>query len=210
MILGPIAPAGRFEFRVGDEIASLVDGVAYTGPITIPTSSSKATPKGCHLFIERRLDGLSITAIAPSSTTHRRRAAARRRLVVIPRHAVHPRRLGDDASGSVRMISTSIGKYCGARLRAAAAMTSPSAGPSFSSMKRSNASRDSRRRRRSSLLAWPALWTISPPAPRLPASGGVSKHLLGDVVVDLLRELGRCRQDPTAISPPLRFRDARF
>src|SRR5207247_6932832 len=25
--------------------------------------------------------------------------------------------------------------------------------------------------------------------------GGVPKHLLGDVVVDLLRELGRCRQD---------------
>src|SRR6266446_8513371 len=28
-----------------------------------------------------------------------------------------------------------------------------------------------------------------------PHRGGVSKHLLGDVVVDLLRELGRCRQD---------------
>src|SRR5207245_199029 len=36
MILGPIAPAGRFEFRVGDEIAALVDGVAYTGPIDDP------------------------------------------------------------------------------------------------------------------------------------------------------------------------------
>src|SRR6266540_6824937 len=29
MILGPLAPTGRFEFRVGDEIASLVDGVAH-------------------------------------------------------------------------------------------------------------------------------------------------------------------------------------
>src|SRR5438309_6535269 len=36
MILGPIAPAGRFEFRVGNEIASLVDGVAFTGPVDGP------------------------------------------------------------------------------------------------------------------------------------------------------------------------------
>ena len=47
MILGPLAPAGRFEFRVGDEIASLVDGVADAARSTIPTSSSKATPKVC-------------------------------------------------------------------------------------------------------------------------------------------------------------------
>src|SRR5436309_4845041 len=29
----------------------------------------------------------------------------------------------------------------------------------------------------------------------LPHGGGVPKHLLGDVVIDLLRELRRCRQD---------------
>ena len=42
------------------------------------------------------------------------------------------------------MISTSIGKYCGAPPSGGGPpMTSPSAGPSFSSMKRSKASRDS-------------------------------------------------------------------
>ena len=62
MILGPIAPAGRFEFRVGDEIASLVDGVAYTGPIDDPDVVVEGDAEGLYyLFIERRLDGVSIT-----------------------------------------------------------------------------------------------------------------------------------------------------
>ena len=62
MILGPMAPAGRFEFRVGDEIASLVDGVAYTGPIDDPDVVVEGDAEGLyHLFIERRLDGVSIT-----------------------------------------------------------------------------------------------------------------------------------------------------
>ena len=62
MILGPLAPAGRFEFRAGDEIASLVDGVAYTGPIDDPDVVVEGDAEGLyHLFIERRLDGVSIT-----------------------------------------------------------------------------------------------------------------------------------------------------
>src|SRR3954470_8733401 len=62
MILGPIAPAGRFEFRVGDEIASLVDGVAYTGPIDDPDVVVEGDAEGLYyLFIERRLDGVSIS-----------------------------------------------------------------------------------------------------------------------------------------------------
>src|SRR5437868_11882809 len=40
MILGPLAPTGRFEFRVGNEIASLVDGVAHTGPIDDPDGAA--------------------------------------------------------------------------------------------------------------------------------------------------------------------------
>jgi hypothetical protein len=61
-ILGPIAPAGRFEFRVGDEIASLVDGVAYTGPIDDPDVVVEGDAEGLYyLFVERRLDGVSIT-----------------------------------------------------------------------------------------------------------------------------------------------------
>jgi DNA-binding HxlR family transcriptional regulator len=61
-ILGPLAPAGRFEFRVGDEIASLVDGVAYTGPIDDPDVVVEGDAEGLYyLFIERRLDGVSIS-----------------------------------------------------------------------------------------------------------------------------------------------------
>jgi len=62
MILGPLAPAGRFEFRVGDEIASLVDGVAHTGPIDDPDVVVEGDAEGLYyLFTERRLDGVSIT-----------------------------------------------------------------------------------------------------------------------------------------------------
>ena len=61
-VLGPIAPAGRFEFRVGDEIASLVNGVAYAGPIDDPDVVVEGDAEGLYyLFIERRLDGVSIT-----------------------------------------------------------------------------------------------------------------------------------------------------
>src|SRR6478672_12814909 len=62
MILGPLAPAGRFEFRVGDEIASLVDGAAYTGPIDDPDVVVEGDAEDLYyLFIERRLDGVSIS-----------------------------------------------------------------------------------------------------------------------------------------------------
>ena len=62
MILGPLAPAGSFEFRVGDEISSLVDGVAYPGPIDDPDVVVEGDAEGLYyLFIERRLDGVSIS-----------------------------------------------------------------------------------------------------------------------------------------------------
>jgi len=62
MILGPLAPAGRFEFRVGDEIASLVDGVAYAGPIDDPDVVVEGDAEGLYyLFTERRLDGVSVS-----------------------------------------------------------------------------------------------------------------------------------------------------
>ncbi len=62
MVLGPIAPAGRFEFRAGDEIASLVDGDAHAGPIDDPDVVVEGDAEGLYyLFTERRLDGLSIT-----------------------------------------------------------------------------------------------------------------------------------------------------
>jgi len=62
MILGPLAPPGRFEFRVGDEIASLVDGAAYPGPIDDPDVLVEGDAEGLYyLFTERRLDGVSVS-----------------------------------------------------------------------------------------------------------------------------------------------------
>jgi DNA-binding HxlR family transcriptional regulator len=62
MILGPLAPSGRFEFRAGDEIASLVDGVAHTGPTDDPDVVVEGDAAGLYyLFTERRLDGVSIS-----------------------------------------------------------------------------------------------------------------------------------------------------
>ena len=56
-VLGPIAPPGRFEFRVGDEIASLVDGEARPGSIEAPDVVVEADPDGMyHMFVDRRLD----------------------------------------------------------------------------------------------------------------------------------------------------------
>jgi len=56
-VLGPIAPPGRFEFRVGDEIASLVDGEAQAGSIDDPDVVVEGDPDGIyHMFVDRRLD----------------------------------------------------------------------------------------------------------------------------------------------------------
>jgi DNA-binding HxlR family transcriptional regulator len=62
MILAPQAPAGRFEFRVGDEVASLADGVAHAGPIDDPDVVVEGDAEGLYyMFIDRRLDGVTIT-----------------------------------------------------------------------------------------------------------------------------------------------------
>ena len=61
MILGPLAPPGRFEFRVGYEVASLVDGIAYDGPTENPDVVVSGDPKALYyLFVERRLDDVEI------------------------------------------------------------------------------------------------------------------------------------------------------
>src|SRR3954452_11878243 len=62
MILAPLAPPGRFEFRAGDEIASLVDGVAHAAPINDPDVVVEGDAAGLYyLFVERRLDAVSIS-----------------------------------------------------------------------------------------------------------------------------------------------------
>jgi DNA-binding HxlR family transcriptional regulator len=56
-VLAPIAPPGRFEFRVGDEVASLVDGEARAGPVDDPDVVVEGDPVGVyHMFVDRRLD----------------------------------------------------------------------------------------------------------------------------------------------------------
>jgi DNA-binding HxlR family transcriptional regulator len=60
-ILAPLAPAGRFEFRAGDEIASLVDGVAQNGPTENPDVVVTGDPEALYyLFVDRRLDLVEI------------------------------------------------------------------------------------------------------------------------------------------------------
>ncbi len=61
-VLAPIAPPGRFEFRVGDEVASLVDGEAQPGSIeqadVIVEGDAAAV---YHMFVDRRLDLVEVT-----------------------------------------------------------------------------------------------------------------------------------------------------
>ena len=56
-VLAPLAPPGRFEFRVGDEVASLVDGEAQPGPLEEPDVVVEGDPEAIyHMFVDRRLD----------------------------------------------------------------------------------------------------------------------------------------------------------
>lgn len=60
-VLAPLAPPGRFEFRVGDEIASLVDGEALPGPVENPEVVIEGDPEGIYyMFVDRRLDLVSV------------------------------------------------------------------------------------------------------------------------------------------------------
>ena len=60
-IFEPVAPAGRFVFRVGSEVASLVDGEAQPGPIEQPDVVVETNTRGFYyLFHERRWDGVSV------------------------------------------------------------------------------------------------------------------------------------------------------
>lgn len=56
-VLAPVAPPGRFEFRVGDEVASLIDGEAIPGSIEDPDVVDEGDPEGVyHLLVDRSLD----------------------------------------------------------------------------------------------------------------------------------------------------------
>ena len=60
-MLAPLVPVGRFEFRVGDEVASLVDGEARSGHIDRPDVVVAGDPTSVyHLLVEQRLDGVQV------------------------------------------------------------------------------------------------------------------------------------------------------
>jgi DNA-binding HxlR family transcriptional regulator len=60
-VLAPVAPPGRFEFRVGPEIASIVDGVVCAGSIDAPDVVVEGDAEAIYyLFVDRRLDLVSI------------------------------------------------------------------------------------------------------------------------------------------------------
>jgi DNA-binding HxlR family transcriptional regulator len=57
----PFAPEGSFEFRIGVEVAALVDGEAVAGPAEHPDVVLTATPTAFYfLFTERRWDGIEV------------------------------------------------------------------------------------------------------------------------------------------------------
>jgi DNA-binding HxlR family transcriptional regulator len=61
VVLSPVAPRGRFEFRVGDEVASLVDGHAEAGPAADPDVVVETDPEGIyHLFVDRSFDRVTV------------------------------------------------------------------------------------------------------------------------------------------------------
>jgi DNA-binding HxlR family transcriptional regulator len=60
-VLAPLAPPGRFEFRIGDEVASLVDGEVLHGSIPDPDGVVEADPDDLHtMFVESRIDHVSV------------------------------------------------------------------------------------------------------------------------------------------------------
>jgi DNA-binding HxlR family transcriptional regulator len=60
-LLAPFAPPGRFEFRVGDEVASIVDGEARQGPSEDPDVVVEGDAEGVYyMFVDRRLDLVSV------------------------------------------------------------------------------------------------------------------------------------------------------
>jgi DNA-binding HxlR family transcriptional regulator len=62
IVLAHLAPTGRFEFRVDDEVASLVDGEVQRGPVDDPDVVVEADPASIYdMFVNRRLDQVTVT-----------------------------------------------------------------------------------------------------------------------------------------------------
>jgi DNA-binding HxlR family transcriptional regulator len=60
-VFASVAPAGKFEFRIGDEVAGLVDGVAQRGSIEEPDVVVEGAVDSFYwLFVERRWEGVTV------------------------------------------------------------------------------------------------------------------------------------------------------
>lgn len=60
-VFAPMAPDGSFEFRIGDEVASLVEGQARAGAAEQPDVVVESDGKSFYyLFVERRWDGVTV------------------------------------------------------------------------------------------------------------------------------------------------------
>jgi DNA-binding HxlR family transcriptional regulator len=60
-VFAPAAPAGSFEFRIGDEVAGLVDGEARRGSIEEPDVVVEGGVDSFYwLFVERRWEGVTV------------------------------------------------------------------------------------------------------------------------------------------------------
>jgi DNA-binding HxlR family transcriptional regulator len=60
-VLAPIAPSGSFEFRVGDEVVSLVDGETRAGTTGEADVVVEGDAAGLyHLFVDRSTDGVEV------------------------------------------------------------------------------------------------------------------------------------------------------
>ena len=61
IVIAPLAPPGRFEFRAGSEIASLVDREVLNGPIDDPDVVVTGDPDGIYsLFVDRCFDLVTV------------------------------------------------------------------------------------------------------------------------------------------------------
>ena len=62
VILAPLAPPGRFEFRVGGEVASIVNGEAQGGPVDEPDVVIQGDAKAVYyLLVDRSADAVTVT-----------------------------------------------------------------------------------------------------------------------------------------------------
>jgi DNA-binding HxlR family transcriptional regulator len=60
-VFAPMAPDGSFEFRIGDEVAALVDGAARVGGVEQADVVVESDRKSFYyLFVERRWDGVTV------------------------------------------------------------------------------------------------------------------------------------------------------